>query len=199
MTSSNGNIFRVTGHLCGEFTGAGKFPAQRPVTRSFDAIFDLRWNKRPRKQWWGWWFETPSSPLWRHPNVYMLCSMGELTVCISFTVCHDRDPECPGWAEVGECENNPGYMLAFCHKSCGICGGGKFKIHDDVIKWKHFPRYSDFVRGIHRWPVVSPNEGQWRRALMLSLICAWSNGWANNRNAGDLRRHRARYDVIVMI
>ena len=41
MTSSNGNIFRVTGPLCGEFTGPGEFPAQRPVTRSFDVFFDL--------------------------------------------------------------------------------------------------------------------------------------------------------------
>ena len=46
MTSSNGNIFRVTGPLCGEFTGPGEFPAQRPVTRSFDVFFDLRPNKR---------------------------------------------------------------------------------------------------------------------------------------------------------
>ena len=46
MTSSYGNIFRVTGHLCGEFTGPGEFPTQRPVTRSFDVFFDLRLNKR---------------------------------------------------------------------------------------------------------------------------------------------------------
>ena len=46
MTSSNGIIFRVTGHLCGEFTGTGEFPAQRPVTRLFDVFFDLRLNKR---------------------------------------------------------------------------------------------------------------------------------------------------------
>ena len=50
--------------------------------------------------------------------------------------------------------------------------------HDDVIKWKHFPRY---------WPFV-----------MFSLICVWINGWVNNGEAGDLRRHRAYYDVIVM-
>ena len=50
MTSSNGNIFRVTGPLCGEFTGPGDFPAQRPVTRSFDVSFDLRPNKRLSKQ-----------------------------------------------------------------------------------------------------------------------------------------------------
>ena len=45
VTSSNGNIFRVTGPLCGEFTGPGEFPAQRPVTRSFDVFFDLCLNK----------------------------------------------------------------------------------------------------------------------------------------------------------
>ena len=57
---SNGNIFRVTGPLCREFTGPGEFPAQRPVTRSFDVFFDMRPNKRLSKQPWGWWFETPS-------------------------------------------------------------------------------------------------------------------------------------------
>ena len=69
MTSSNGNIFRVTGPLCGEFTGPGEVPTQRPVTRSFDVFFDMRLNKRLSKQPWGWWFETPSWSLWRHRNV----------------------------------------------------------------------------------------------------------------------------------
>ena len=77
MTSSNGNIFRVTGPLCGEFTGPGEFPAQRPVTRSFDVFFDLRPNKRWSKQPWGWWFETPSWSLWRQCNAITCyrCSM----------------------------------------------------------------------------------------------------------------------------
>ena len=72
------------------------------------------------------------------------------------------------------------------------------KCHDDVIKWKHFPRYWPFVRGIHRSPVNHPHKGQWRGALMFSLICVWINGWENNREAGDLRRYRAHYYVIVM-
>ena len=72
MTSSNGNIFRVTGHLCGEFTGPGEFPTQRPVTRSFDVYFDLRLNKRLCKQSWGWWFQTLLCPLWRHSNVWTI-------------------------------------------------------------------------------------------------------------------------------
>ena len=71
--------------------------------------------------------------------------------------------------------------------------------HDDVIKWKHFPRYWPFVRGIHRSPVDSPHKGQWHGALMFSLICARINGWVNNREAGDLRRHRTHYDVIVLM
>ena len=103
MTSSNGSIFRFTGHLCGMasqitsltsvystvYSGAVQrkylsspslafvrgihrwpvnFPTQRPVTRGFNVFFDLRPNKRLRKQWWGWWFYTPSRPLsfsWR--------------------------------------------------------------------------------------------------------------------------------------
>ena len=69
MTSSNGNIFRVTGHLCGEFTGPRWIPAHRPVTRSFDVFFGLRLAKPLSKQWWGRWFETLSRPLWRHCNV----------------------------------------------------------------------------------------------------------------------------------
>ena len=51
-------------------------------------------------------------------------------------------------------------------------------IHDDIIKWKHFPHYWPFVMNS---PVNSPHKGQWREALMFSLICAWTNGLVNNR------------------
>ena len=71
--------------------------------------------------------------------------------------------------------------------------------HDDVIKWKHFPRYWPFVRGIHRSPVNSPQKGQCRGALMFLSSAPWINVWVNNRAAGDLRRHRTHYDVIVML
>ena len=81
--------------------------------------------------------------------------------------------------------------------------------HADVLIWKRlppwwrhqmeiFPRYWLFVRGIHRSPVNSPHKGQWRGDFMFSLICVWINGWVNNREAGDLKRYRAHYDVIVM-
>ena len=68
--------------------------------------------------------------------------------------------------------------------------------------WRHqmetFSALLAFVRGIHRSPVNSPHKGQWRGALMFTLICARINGWVNNGEAGDLRRNRAHYDVIVM-
>ena len=70
--------------------------------------------------------------------------------------------------------------------------------YDDVIELKSFTRYCLYERGITRLPVVFPHEGQWLGAVMFSLICAWTNSWANNRDAGDLRRHRSHHDVTVM-
>ena len=70
--------------------------------------------------------------------------------------------------------------------------------HDDGMKWKHFPRYWPFVRGIQRSPVNSPHKGQWRGALMSFFIFACIKGWVHNRKAGDLRRHRAQYNISVM-
>ena len=69
--------------------------------------------------------------------------------------------------------------------------------HDEVIKWQHFPSYRPFV--MSHWSLLnSSHKGQWRGALMFSLICAWINASINNREAGDLRCHHAHYDVIVM-
>ena len=72
-------------------------------------------------------------------------------------------------------------------------------------RWRHrIETFSAFLtlcagRGIHWSPVNSPHKDQWRSALMFSLICAWINGWVNNREAGDLRRHRIHYDVSIMV
>ena len=84
--------------------------------------------------------------------------------------------------------------VRICTERCRCC----LELHDDDIKWKHFPRYLPFVRRIYWLPVNSPHKGQWRGALMFSLICAWTNGWAYTQDAGDLRHHRAQYDVTVM-
>ena len=80
----------------------------------------------------------------------------------------------------GQCVNDISGRESTCH-----CGS----VHDDVTIFR--------VTG-HRSPVNSPHKGQWRGALMFSLICARINGWVNNREAGDLRRHRAHHDVTVM-
>ena len=70
MTSSNGDIFRVTGHLRGEFTGHRWNPRTKASDAELWCFFYLRLNKRLSKQSWGWWFETLSCSLWRHCNVF---------------------------------------------------------------------------------------------------------------------------------
>ena len=82
MTSSNGNIIRVTGLLCGEFTGHRWIPSQIPVTRSFDVFFDLRLNKLLSKQSRRWWFEMPLRSLWHKSQVYR-----DRGVCINVCEC----------------------------------------------------------------------------------------------------------------
>ena len=70
MTSSSGNIFRVTGPLCGEFTGHRWIPLTKARDAELWCFVDLRPNKRLSNHSWGWWFETPASSLWRQCNVY---------------------------------------------------------------------------------------------------------------------------------
>ena len=112
MTSSNGRIFRVTGPLCGNSPVTGEFPSQRPVTRSFDVFFDLRLNKRLSKQSWGWWFETPSRPLWRQCNVTQnsvllyIITVGELRSAFMY------DPKCS--TTFPWCTTNAPAVFAWC-------------------------------------------------------------------------------------
>ena len=69
---------------------------------------------------------------------------------------------------------------------------------DDAIKWKHFPRNWPFVLGIHRSPVNSRTKANDAKLWCISLISVWINDWVNIREAGDLRRYRVHYDVVVM-
>ena len=89
--------------------------------------------------------------------------------------------------------------LLMSWKSKELSWGGSSRDHDDIIKWKHFLHYWPFVWGIHRSPMNSPQKGKWSGALMFSLICARLNSWVNNGEAGDLRCHRAHYDVTLMM
>ena len=72
----------------------------------------------------------------------------------------------------------------------------------DISWWRHqmetFSALLALCAGNSPVPVNSPHKGQWRGSFMFSLIWTWTNGWVNNRNAGDLRRNRAHYDVTVM-
>ena len=150
--------------LCaGNSPVTGEFPSQRPLTRSFDVFLDPRQNKRFSKQSRGWWFETPSSSLWRHCNglVYMILRHGLI-------------------------------IKSYC-----------FFVWDVIAWWRHqmetFSALLALCAGNSPVPVNSPHKGQWRGALMFSLIYAWINDWVNNREAGDLIRQRGHYDVIVIV
>ena len=103
-------------------------------------------------------------------------------VCFVATPCH-----------TGPCQNVTHQALSHRWKK----PHKQYICHDDVIKWKHFPRYWPFVRRIHRSRVNSPHKGQWRGALMFPLICAWIDGCLNGE-AGDWRRHRANYDDVML-
>ena len=170
MTSSNRNIIRVTGPLRGEFNGRRWIP----LTKTSDA--------RLSKQSGGWWFETPLRQFWRHCNATF--SFNKMRFKISLArwrlFCLDLN-----------------VLLRY-----GVLGTQDTptsnRTHNDVIKWKNFPRYWPFVRGIHRSSVNSPHKGQWRGALILSLIYVWINIWVNNNKAVDSRRYRVHYDFSVM-
>ena len=160
MTSSNGNIFRVTGHLCGEFTGPGEFLAQRPVTRSFDVFFDLRPNKRLSKQPWGWWFETPSWPLWHQCNVFpCLHTIPQLTPMVTLlnrNMFHFTDPLWH-YGDVmmgGMASDITSLMIVYS------------TVHSGADQRKHQSSASlAFVHGIHRWPVNTPHKGPVTRKM----------------------------------
>ena len=103
-----------------------------------------------------------------------------------------------GWLSSfsGKSSRNPLCSISF--SSLTVC----IIVYIAEAWWRHqvetFFALLAICAGIHRSPVNFPHKGQWREALMFSLICAWINGWVNNRGADDLRRHRAYYDIIVM-
>ena len=94
----------------GNSSVTGEFPAQRPVTWSFDVFFHLRLNKRLSKQWSGWWFETPSLPLWRQCNVVPVVSYSETTWAVGIAQSTHHE--------------NPGYRTQvwdIIHPDIGVC------------------------------------------------------------------------------
>ena len=137
-----------------------EFPSQRPVTRSFDVFFDLRLNKPLSKQSWGWWFETPSRPLWHHCN----------------------DPRNRNWERAVKFRFIVSCLYCVIMADCfRICALSCFHYNDAIMdaiasqitsleivyttvyagadQRKQSSASLAFVRGIHRWPVNSPHKG----------------------------------------
>ena len=126
MTSSNGNIFRVTGHLCGEFTGHRWIPRTEPVTRRFDVLFDLRLNKQLSKQSWGWWSEMPSRPLWRHINASLWTIYCQPSFFKSLPIKTEKHVGLDTTLNITNANSGPSFMrtpfhFAICRKAASVC------------------------------------------------------------------------------
>ena len=140
----------------------------------------LRWPETPltKGQWWGKCFRimTLSCANFKHHSTFELSWACLYRTYFIYTI---LGQSCYLKFNLIKCECCSHVLWWFC--TCCLTR------HDDVIKWKHSPRPWPFVRGIHRSPVNSPHKGQGRGALMFSLICAWINGWVNNRKAPIMR------------
>ena len=141
----------------------GEFPAQRPVTRSFDVFFDLRLNKQLSKEPWGWWFEKPPCLLRHHCNVVRVtCPIGKAPVRSYFEVIKYR-------GSVNGCMLYVHYsdviMSAMASQITGvsivystICLGADQERHQSSLSLA-------FVRGIQWWPLESPHKGPVTRKM----------------------------------
>ena len=175
-----------------------EFPTQRPVTRNFNAFFDLCLNRRLSKQWLGWWFETQSRPLWRQCyatqqigvhetllcyihvrtivsstkstfvlmlNAWCVFYVFECALSVSFQITHMNIGSLgvyfeftllssAWWTQNGFKSPIVNTKISWPHGSTNLLGRfphGSSLRHDDVIKWKYFPRYWPLVWGIHRY------------------------------------------------
>ena len=104
----------------------GEFPAQRPVTRSFDIFFDLRLNKRLSKQWWGRWFETPSRPLWRNCNASRESKVGATLSTRMYTLSHN----------LGQIQNERPYKSSYFEQHGRFCTRLQYGIQQKATKRK---------------------------------------------------------------
>ena len=121
----------------------GEFPTQRPVTRSCDVFFYLRLNKRLSKHSWGWWLETLSRPLWRHLNA------AAASYDPPFTTSDGTGRPTPlQWWRL----KSPAYRNANANANANVWSGADQRKHQTP---RHWPLCA---RGIHRWPVNSPQH-----------------------------------------
>ena len=189
--------------LCaGNSPVAREFPSQRPVTRSFDAFFDLRLSKRLSKQSKCRWFATPSHSLWRHSNGYLNYEFRELVWHPHGHPSLVRPPtdiklhsedlpsstaarSCRHLLHVGQGLTDPLSPLLGCYlwknNMMTSSNGNIFRVTGHLC-WE--------FNG-------DPAQRPATRSFNVFFICAWINLWVNNREADDLRRYRSHYDVRV--
>ena len=181
---------RVTGLCEDNPTATGGFPSQRAGNEGNVSVW---WHHHVRRavNRQGW-LSTRIMASWMATRKHSLLKPGVLHVCITWLLCFppasiDSSPVSTNSSPVST-DSSPQWITI-----CLVTRGALM-----MTKWKHLPRYWRFVGGIHRSPVNSPHKGHWHRAFIFSLICAWTNSWVNNRDAGDLRLHRPHYHVTVM-
>ena len=218
--SSNGSIFRVIGLLWGEPPVTGGFPSQRPVTRGFDAFFICACTSSCT-------IET-SGDMRRHHAHYDVLVMALVylnstaIILANFLLLHRQRNKHEGcWSLDYTNQLINDIFSATKQRTATLCiyknldqlqwhtthCSIPMQLRKQIIvqdTWRRhqieaFSAVLAFVRGLHRRSVDPPHKGQWRGALMFSLIIAWTNGWENGRAAGDFRRHRSHYDVILML
>ena len=175
MTSSNGNIFRVTGHLCGNSLVPGEFLAQGPVTRSFDVFFDLRPNKRLSKQSSGRWYETLPCPLWRHRNDEWHLRLSQLQAVMPPVM-----TKLAFWQflfSVNRLNHYGDVIMSVMTSQITSLTIVYSTVYSGADQRKHQSSASlAFVRGIHRWPVNSPHKWPVTRKMfpfddVIMLLC----------------------------
>ena len=137
MTSSNGNIFHVTGHLWGEFTGHQWIPHTRPVTWSFDGFFDLRLNKWLSKQLWG----SRLLSLWHHCNDFALI----LVACMSQTSHDKRHLICSWFISAWDIK---AYQILICFCWCMAQALTEYQSWHEITVWK-----IKFIFIVHKYHV----------------------------------------------
>ena len=155
MTSSNGSIFRVTGHLCGDSSVTAGFPTERLVTQSVDVFFGLRLNKQLSKQSSSWWFETPSRTLWRQCNGILNCPVPvEYDACMYTAMPHMR------------------FMTYQIADDTTVCSTACLTLPKKTIEVNYCP----LCKENHRSPMDSPDKKPLIKAFH-TMPSKWAKRW----------------------
>ena len=114
---------------------------------------------------------------------------------ITSHISNDKSHKCRH--DIINSEGRPNLPWTQCNRKCQLdtnCDQSPISLHE----WKHFPRYWPFVRVIHRSPVNSPHKASDAELWCFLWSAPWINGWGNDHEARDSRRHPCHYDVTVM-